>query len=493
MMIKVYVSRFNSETDTEPHLECYEIEEKPNMMVLDALQAINEKYDADISFRSSCRAGQCGSCGILFKGNGALACQKEIKDGAIIEPLKFPVIKDLIVDKSSIEAKVKDLELSLQCDHKCSELDSSITKAETADTKKVRSCIECYSCYSTCPVVNIATEEFGGPYLMRYINKFDTDPRDNFDRLKEALDEGLYNCTSCGKCLSVCPKNINTFGDAIEKMRAIAVANGSGPLPEHVAFKENVLNNGRSVKKSKTSFIEEAINNTGSKVAFFTGCMVDYRFPELGHKLVRILKENGIDIDVPEGQVCCGSPLLRTGQTDAVQKLVDTNKEVFKDYDTVVTVCSGCGSTLKNNHPDYGSKLNVMDISEFLVDKLDESKLKEVNMTVTYHDPCHLGRGQGIKDAPRDIIKKIPGVEFKEMLYPCQCCGAGGGIKSGKPEIAMELSKSKAEMIKDTGADAVVTICPFCELNIQDGLSEIGCDDIECIHILELLNRAYEY
>lgn len=76
MMIKVYVSRFNGETDAEPHLECYEIEKTPHMKVLDALQAINEKYDADISFRSSCRAGQCGSCGILFKGNGALACQK---------------------------------------------------------------------------------------------------------------------------------------------------------------------------------------------------------------------------------------------------------------------------------------------------------------------------------------------------------------------------------------------------------------------------------
>ena len=133
-----------------------------------------------------------------------------------------------------------------------------------------------------------------------------------------------------------------------------------------------------------------------------------------------------------------------------------------------------------------------MDISEFLVDKLDEDKLKEVNMTVTYHDPCHLGRGQGIKDAPRDIIEKIPGVEFKEMLYPCQCCGAGGGIKSGKPEIAMELSKSKAEMIKDTEADAVITICPFCQLNLQDGLDAIGCEDIKCMHILELLDKAYE-
>ena len=490
-MIKVYVSRFNSEIDKEPHLECYEIKKTPQMKVLDALQAINEKYNADISFRSSCRAGQCGSCGILYKGNGARACQKEIQDGAIIEPLKFPVIKDLIVDKSSVEAKVKDLNLSLQCNHK-NELDTDINKQDSAKTKKVRSCIECYSCLSTCPVVNIATEEFGGPYLMRYISKFESDPREKFDRLKEALDEGLYNCTSCGKCLSVCPKNINTFGDAIERMRAIAVANGSGPLPEHVSFRENIEKNGRSIKTDKTPFIKEATNKTGSKIAFFTGCMVDYKFPEIGHTLVNILKENGIDIDVPEEQVCCGSPLLRTGQTELVQKLVDKNKEVFKEYDTVLTVCSGCGSTLKNNHPEFGSNLNVMDVSEFLVDKLDSSKMHNVDMKVTWHDPCHLGRGQNIKDQPRKIIEMIPGVEFEEMKYPCQCCGAGGGIKSGKPDIALDLSKSKAEMIKDTGAEAVITICPFCELNLQDGLDAIGANDIKSMHILELLKKAYE-
>ena len=491
-MIKVYVSRFDNEVDREPHLECYEIEKPPHMKVLGALQAINDKYDADISFQSSCRAGQCGSCGILFKGNGALACQKEITDGAVIEPLNFPVIKDLIVDKSSIEAKVKDLELSLQCKHKCQNLDENITKKDSQETKKVRSCIECYSCLSTCPVVNIATEDFGGPYLMRYISKFESDPRDTFDRLQEALDDGLYKCTSCGKCLAVCPKNINTFGDAIERMRAIAVANGSGPLPEQVVFKENIIKNGRSITTDKTPFIEEVQNKTGSKIAFFTGCMVDYKFPEIGHSLVRIFKENGIDIDVPEGQVCCGSPLLRTGQIDILQDLVDKNKEVFKDYDTVITVCSGCGATLKNNHPEFGSKLNVMDISEFLEDKIDESKLKEVNMKVTYHDPCHLGRGQGIKDAPRNIIEMIPGVEFNEMKYPCQCCGAGGGIKSGKPDIALELSKSKAEMIKDTESDAVITICPFCELNLQDGLDAIGCEDIKSMHLLKLLEQAYE-
>ena len=153
-MIKVYVSRFNKETDSEPHLECYKIEMTPQMKVLDALQAINDKYDEDISFRSSCRAGQCGSCGILFNGNGALACQKDIKDGAIIEPLKFPIVKDLIVDKSSIENKVKDLQLTLDNQH-TNGLDNRLTKDNIKETKKVRSCIECYSCLSTCPVVNM--------------------------------------------------------------------------------------------------------------------------------------------------------------------------------------------------------------------------------------------------------------------------------------------------------------------------------------------------
>ena len=134
-MIKVYVSRFDREVDSEPHLECYEIEQTPQMKVLDAINAINEKYDADISIRSSCRAGQCGSCGILFNGNGALACQKDIKDGAIIEPQNFPVIKDLIVDKSQIEQGVKDLQLSLNPQRYGSDLNENLTPENIKNTK----------------------------------------------------------------------------------------------------------------------------------------------------------------------------------------------------------------------------------------------------------------------------------------------------------------------------------------------------------------------
>ncbi|MBP5699611.1 MAG: 2Fe-2S iron-sulfur cluster binding domain-containing protein, partial [Methanobrevibacter sp.] len=146
-MITVYVKRFNKETDEEPHIESYEIEEYPGMKVLDALEAINRKYDADISFRSSCLAGQCGSCGVKINGNGALACKAEIKDGKLIEPLDFPVIKDLVVDRSSADAKIKELQLSLDCDSEHSH--EKLKPEDIKDTKKVRSCIECYTCLST--------------------------------------------------------------------------------------------------------------------------------------------------------------------------------------------------------------------------------------------------------------------------------------------------------------------------------------------------------
>lgn len=495
-MIKIHVSRFNPETDKEPHFETYEIEKTPQMKVLDALNEINRKYDADISFRSSCRAGQCGSCGLQVRGNGALACKKEIKDGMVIEPLDLPVIKDLVVDRSDIENKVKDLNLFIDTKEKeKTEFETNLKNSDLQDTKKLRSCIECYSCLSTCPVVKNFKDEYSGPYLMRYLSKFGFDPRDKNDRLKDSVSEGLYDCTSCGKCLAVCPKNINTFGDAIEKFRALAYKEDLDPYDAHKKMKDQIVTTGRSVSPEKEGFIEtynESKKETKSKVALFTGCMLDYRFQNVGNDLIDVLKANNIEIDVPEGQVCCGSPLLRTGQTDAVQKLVDINKEVFKDYDTVITVCAGCGATLKNNHPEFGSTLNVQDISEFLIDKLDTSKMKPLDITVTWHDPCHLGRGQSIKDQPREIIEMIPGVKFVEMEHPCKCCGAGGGVKSARPEIALSLARDKAKMIEETGAEAVISICPFCQYNLQDGLNAEGLNHIKVMNLIELLKMTYE-
>jgi fumarate reductase (CoM/CoB) subunit B len=518
-MIKVNILRQDLENGEKPHLESYKVPEKDKMKVLDALNYINKEYNANIAYRCSCRAGQCGSCALKLNGRVVLACKAEIKENAIIEPLDFDIIKDLVVDRSKYDEKVGKLDLYLEGDCSIPECPAIIDPAEYADTKKIRSCIECLSCLSACPVVQ-ETSEFAGPYYMRYISKFAMDPRDCEDRATEGFDEGLYCCTSCGKCKEVCPKEINTFGAAIEKLREIACKEGVGPLPVHRDIKELIMKTGRSVEplgkgpmgegfikavakgeikinnqKSQEQCnpdIESKTNGKKQKVALFTGCMVDYKLPEIGLALLRVMEYNDVDVVVPKDQVCCGSPLLRTGQTDAFPDVVKKNQEAFKDYDTIVTVCAGCGSTLKNDYPKFGVEMNVLDISEFLADRLNTKKMKPLNMRVTYHDPCHLIRGQGISKEPREILNKIKGLEFVEMEFPDQCCGAGGGVRAGKPEIAAGLGKKKVDMVKDLGVDAVVTICPFCEYNIKDSLEKAGMKNVKVMNILKLLEMAYD-
>ena len=529
-MIEIKVLRFDCKKDDKSYFEKYKIEKTFKMKVLDALMDINEKYNTNISFRSSCRAGQCGSCALKINSEVVLACKKEVEDGAIIEPLDFPVIKDLIVDKSEIEEKIavmglfletnsnqKDVEVTEKIDGKTgrkvndeniieikNEVDTSginecgcpsiIRSEECVDTKKVRSCIECYSCLSACPAIT-ESDEFAGPYFMRYLSKFDFDPRDIGNRTEESVYEGLYCCTSCGKCGEVCPKEINSFGDAIEKLRALAYKKNLGPLEAHKEVKQRIEATGRSVEPLEEGFIETVNknkkNNKKPKIAVFTGCMVDYRLQDVGFALLNVLKKNGIEVDVPENQVCCASPMLRTGQIDIVKDLVKKNKKALSEYDVILTMCAGCGATLKNDYPKYGVNFNILDISEFLADNLDTNQMKNLNMKVTYHDPCHLIRGQGISEEPRKILNKIKGLEFVEMEKADQCCGAGGGVRAGKPEIAFGLGEKKADMIKKLDVDAVITICPFCQYNIQDALNKERLENMKVMNILELLKMAY--
>jgi fumarate reductase (CoM/CoB) subunit B len=495
-MIKVKVFRYHPQQDDESRLETFKVDKKEKMKVLDALNYINENYDAKISYRCSCRAGQCGSCAVKVNGQTVLACKAEIMDRDVIEPLDFDVMKDLVVERTLIDGRVKELELFID-DCGTFQCPANIKPEEYENSKKLRSCIECLSCLSSCPALK-ETTEFAGPYFMRYLGKFALDPRDCGDRVQTSFDEGLYCCTSCAKCVEVCPKEINTFGGAIEKLRELSCREGIGPLPPHKVVKELIKKTGRSVEPLGEGFIkvisQEPLKSEDGKpkIAFFTGCMIDYRLPDVGFALVEVLKNQGIDVIVPVDQVCCGSPMIRTGQTEIVEDIVKKNAEVFKDYDTVITVCAGCGATLKNDYPKYGVNLNVVEISEFLADKLNIKDMKPVDMRVTYHDPCHLSRGQGIRREPREILEKIEGLEFVEMDEPDRCCGSGGGVRSGKPDLAAKIGKRKVDMIKDLNVDAVITICPFCEYHIRDSLKEEGLE-IDVLNILKLLQISYQH
>ena len=195
-------------------------------------------------------------------------------------------------------------------------------------------------------------------------------------------------------------------------------------------------------------------------VGFFIGCMYNFRQQQSALDAMEVLRRNGIRIIIPKEQVCCGSPLIRTGQLAIIETLKRRNIDAFRfrGIDTVMTMCAGCGSTLKH---DYVTPFTVMDINEVLT-RFGIEPPARLPVKATYHDPCHLMRGQEIKEEPRQLIRQV--VELVEM--PAICCGSGGGVKSGMPDEAAALGQRRGDEIRKTGVDIVITSCPFCEYHI---------------------------
>jgi fumarate reductase (CoM/CoB) subunit B len=390
-------------------------------------------------------------------GEPVLACTEEAQDGMILEPLDLPVQKDLVVDLEPYLAAIASLVPGEEF--------RMPTREEVEAIKPLRSCIECLACVSACPALKVI--DFAGPTAMREDMRLSLDPRDSRDRVVEAVSDGLFTCTSCAACWKVCPKDIQIPGKAIEKLRALANKKGL-TLPRHQAVEKLVRETGRSVDRTGTSFLEqvpeilEPYDEVRGTVGFFVGCMYNMRLPQTALDAMEVLRRNGIRVIIPKEQICCGSPLIRTGQTGFLKTLQQRNIEafVFRGIDTVMTMCAGCGATLKN---DYDCPFRVMDINEVLL-KFEIEPPARLPLTATYHDPCHLMRGQGIRTQPRELISRV--VDLIEM--PSICCGSGGGVRSGVPEEAAALAENRRKEIEKTGADIVISSCPFCEYHIME-------------------------
>jgi fumarate reductase (CoM/CoB) subunit B len=382
---------------------------------------------------------------------------EEARDGMAIEPLKLAIKKDLIVDLSQNLDAVAYLIPKPE--------GVMPTKEQIDAIKPLRSCIECLCCVSVCPAMDVT--KFLGPTAMRQEMRLALDPRDTKERVPEAIEEGLFTCTTCQACWKVCPKDIEIPGKAIEKLRALANKRGL-TLPRHREVASLIQSTGRSVPRIEPTFLEridgdviEPVGQVQGTVGFFVGCMYNMRLPDTALDAIEVLRRNGIRIIIPREQVCCGSPLIRTGQLTFLDTLRRRNIEAFvtQGVDTVMTMCAGCGSTLKN---DYRTPFAVRDISEILTRYGIELPAR-LPVRATYHDPCHLLRGQGIGDLPRQLVRQV--VDLVEM--PAICCGSGGGVRSGNPDEAAALGTRRGEEIKKTNADIVISSCPFCEFHIS--------------------------
>jgi glycolate oxidase iron-sulfur subunit len=236
------------------------------------------------------------------------------------------------------------------------------------------------------------------------------------------------------------------------------------------------------------------------RVAFFVGCGINYMLPDVGKATLRVLEKAGAEIVVPPEQSCCGMPALSMGDAETAKNLALKNIEIFEklDVDYITTSCATCTFALKTKFaevledeaPEALARVEkfvgkVRDITELLEAEFSIEPKEKKNETVTYHDPCHLSRGQSIKDAPRDLLVKS-GLGFIELKNPCRCCGLGGGLGYTNYKLSMEIAADKAKNIIDSRADVVATACPGCMIQIKDGL-ENADSETKVKHIVELL------
>jgi len=384
-----------------------------------------------------------------------------------------------------------------------------ITKEAIEPIKEVRECIECWSCISACPAVAEAWQEFSGPMYHAKLARLEFDERDVEDRVKMAFLDGLYKCTTCRACVEVCPKEIDIPGKAIEKMRAIAAKTGIGPLPGHKEYITRALTSGRSIDKMGTSLLEMipeiihgyigTVKEPRDKVGYFPGCLTDYRLQEVGKAIIEVLTKNNVEVIVPSEFACCGSPLLRTGMVDEVsEKLVSKNVRILEELgvNTIVTGCPGCAMTIKLNYPELiGRKLGfeTLHVAEYLARRIDINTrdMKPINIRATFHNPCHLNRGLSAHDDLKIVLGRIPGVNLVEMEESDRCCGAGGGVRAGERPLSMMMARRKGEFIISSGAEACVTQCPFCYVQIQDVLKQLGYQQIRVYDLADLLAMSY--
>jgi glycolate oxidase iron-sulfur subunit len=244
-----------------------------------------------------------------------------------------------------------------------------------------------------------------------------------------------------------------------------------------------------------------AIGKQRARVALFTGCVSDVMFRHTNWATARVLQQNGCEVIVPRQQACCGAIHFHAGSSEPARDFADQNVAAFDlgSVDAVVVNVAGCGAMLKDyghHWHDAGQKSReklahkVKDIHEFLDSLGLIPPTGQINLTATYHDACHLGHAQKIREAPRRILEKIPGLKMVDLPETDLCCGAAGTYNLTEPEMAARLSRRKLNNILSTGASVVVTGNAGCLLQIAREARSQG-QKLWIAHPLDLLDLSY--
>jgi Fe-S oxidoreductase len=325
------------------------------------------------------------------------------------------------------------------------------------------------------------------------------------------LRDRVYACTGCLSCEQQC--GVYHHQHIFEVVRALRTEAATQGLfcqaymlmYDGLRQNDNVFDKPKSERGdwAKDLKVKSAAREKVD-VLYHAGCLFSFE-PELQsvpRSVIEIMQAAGVDAGIMGSEeTCCGGRAYETGYLGEFTKYAQHNIENANaaGISKIVTSCADGYTAFKNLYPKLNIKMNfeVQHTVEFLDQLIKEDQLKltkEVPLKVTYHDPCHLGRhiNPGIYDAPREVIKNIPGIELVEMeriRENAWCCGAGGGVKQSDPDLALWTANARIQEAKATGAAALVTSCGWCERNFKDAVKEFG-EEIEVYDVAELVHRA---
>jgi len=407
-------------------------------------------------------------------------------------------------------------------------------------------CVHCGLCTAACPTYVELGDENDSPRGRIYLMRAVTDGR---LPLNHQVRRHLELCLDCRACETACPSGVQ-YGRLIEPFRVAMEQTAGQPTKSsdwfhryvlfgvfpHPARMRALLRPARWGQKLGLTRLAEslfltrllpsrlrrlvemlpplpadepqlpellpAIGTRRARVALFTGCVADAMFRHTHWATARVLQQNGCDVVVPRDQVCCGAIHFHSGASDPARELADSNLQAFDlgDVDAVVVNVAGCGAMLK----DYGHHWDderrgareqlaakIKDVNEFL-DELGLTPPKgEIRLRATYHDACHLGHAQKIRQAPRNLLAQVPGLELIDLPETDICCGAAGTYNLTEPEMSARLSRRKMAHILGTGAEAVLTANAGCLLQI---IRQAQADRhrLWIAHPMDLLDLSYQ-
>jgi Fe-S oxidoreductase len=327
-------------------------------------------------------------------------------------------------------------------------------------------------------------------------------------------EEQIWACTTCGACQEVCPVNIEHIRKIIDLRRNLVMAQSRMPESAQLMLR-NLQQRGHPwagvqsmrLRGDWTADQELKVLADGdnANTLFWVGCtgaLVE-RNVKATLSMTKVLKAAGVDFAVlGDAETCCGDPARRAGYEFQYQIMAEQNIDLFKSHNIkeIITSCPHCYNTLKQEYPRFGGEFKVVHYTELLSDLIGQGKLKltrGLNSKVTYHDPCYLGRYSGVYEEPRGILQAIPNTTLAEMERSRStgfCCGGGGGLMWIEEQPGTtKINQVRLEDALKTGADTVVTACPYCLQMFEDSIDHKGVkDSLKAKDLIELVEEAID-